>query len=598
MAFVKDVKRTHYCGDVRPAHAESEVVLMGWVDTRRDHGGLVFVDLRDRQGLVQVVLDPASPATQVAKDVRNEFVLAVRGTVKLRPEGMINKNLDTGEVEIIATECEVLSAAKTPPFQPDDEKVSEPLRLKYRYLDLRRPRLQQHLIVRHNALMKVRQVLAGKGFIEVETPILYKSTPEGARDYLVPSRVNLGRFYALPQSPQTLKQLLMVAGMDRYFQIARCFRDEDLRADRQPEFTQIDIEMSFVDAEDVMAVNELLAREIWKAVKGVDLGEIPRISYYEAMNRYGCDKPDLRVSWELKDLGELVKGSGFQVFDDVVDRGDAVKGLAVPGIGNYSRGQFDKLTALAKQMGAKGLVWIKSGEGGELTSPVSKFFSAEKLQEIFKAAGGETGGAVLVVADQFDVTCAALSLLRTHLSHELGAIDTSRDRFLWVTDFPLFEYDTDNGRWAAKHHPFTMTADDDVSVLVNGKENEFGKIRAKAYDLVCNGHELGGGSVRIHQPEVQQAMFNALGLGEEEVKLKFGYFVEALGYGTPPHGGFAWGVDRLVMILCGTDAIRDVIAFPKTAKATCLMSEAPSPVALEQLIEVGIKLSGTADKEK
>lgn len=591
MKFIAQTKRTHYCGDLRLEHKGQKVCLMGWVNTRRDHGGLVFVDLRDRAGLVQIVMNPQDKACAAAKDVRGEYVVALEGVVRPRPEGMRNKNLKTGDVEIEATRVEILSEARTLPFDPADEKVSETLRLKYRYLDLRAPRLQHHLIKRHEVMMLVRECLHGKGFVEVETPILYKSTPEGARDYLVPSRVNPGTFYALPQSPQTLKQLLMISGMDKYFQIARCFRDEDLRADRQPEFSQIDLEMSFVDRDDVMAVAEDVIRTIWKKMKNVDIGKVPMMSYTEAMNRFGCDKPDLRISWELKDLTEKLKSSTFKVFSDVAGRGGAIKGLYVPKTGHFSRGQFDKLTDKAKQMGAKGLVYIKIDEKNQITSPISKFFSEPELRDIYAACGGtDHNGTVFIVADDFSVTCAALSTLRLHLAAELNAINTSSDSFLWVVDFPLLEYAPDEKRWVACHHPFTAPKDEDLDSMVHRRENEYSKLKAKAYDFICNGNEIAGGSIRIHRGDIQRAMFDALGMSEDEIKLKFGFFIEALTYGTPPHGGIAWGLDRLVMILCGTEAIREVIAFPKTAKATDLMAEAPSQVARAQLIELGIRL--------
>lgn len=595
MKFLKDLKRTNYCGDLRAEHEGQKVVLMGWVDTRRDHGGLVFVDLRDRSGLVQVVLNPNSELTGSSKDFRGEFVVALEGVVKLRPEGMQNKKLPTGAIEVEALRCEILSEAKTPPFQVDDPKVSESLRLKYRYLELRSERLQRHLMTRHKVAQVARRVLSDANFIEVETPILYKSTPEGARDYLVPSRVNLGMFYALPQSPQTLKQLLMIGGMDRYFQLCRCFRDEDLRADRQPEFSQIDIEMSFVEQEDVMAENERMLKAFWKEIKGVDIGPVPVMTYAEVMSRFGSDKPDLRNPLELKDVGASVQGTGFKVFEDVLSRGGSIKALAVPKQGSISRGQIDKLTNLVKQYGAKGLVWIKS-DGSQLTSVVDKFLGPEKVKELFKAAGGETNGAVFVVADDYDVTCAALSALRNHFGNELKLIDPSKDSFLWVVDFPLLEYDAESKRWAARHHPFTMVKDEQLPILLEGREKEYGKLLAKAYDLVCNGYEIGGGSVRIHRQENQAAMFKALGLTPEETKQKFGFFIEALQYGTPPHAGMAWGLDRLVMLLCGTDAIRDVIAFPKTARATDLMSESPSPVERAQLLELGLRLGAQAEK--
>lgn len=594
--FVREIKRTHYCGQLNKSNVGQKVTLMGWVDTRRDHGSLVFIDLRDREGIVQVVLDPQKEETAAAKNLRGEFVLAVHGIVKARPDGMINKKIKTGEVELEAVTCEILNESATPPFQIDDPNVGEMLRLKYRYLDLRSPRLQNHLITRHKVVQLVRKFLSENNFLEVETPILYKSTPEGARDYLVPSRVNLGHFYALPQSPQTLKQLLMIAGYDRYFQIARCFRDEDLRADRQPEFSQIDIEMSFIDKEDVIELNERLLKLIWKEIKGVEVGPLPRMTYQEAMDRYGSDKPDTRFAMEIKDLKSVVTGSGFKVFDDVLARNGIVRGIAVPGGSSFSRGQFDKLTDLAKKAGAKGLVWIKTEADGNLTSPISKFFSIEKLNEIFKAVGASKGDAALVIADDYDPACASLSALRLHLGKELNLIDTTKDKFLWVVDFPLLEYSPDEKRWVARHHPFTAPIDDHAPWLVNNEEGKYGQMLAKAYDLVCNGYEMGGGSIRIYRNEIQQAMFKTLGMSPEETERKFGFFLEALRYGTPPHGGIAWGVDRLVMLLCQTDAIREVMAFPKTAKATDIMAEAPSEVNRDQLAEVGIKLSPLAEK--
>lgn len=596
MKFVSQLKRSLYCGQLRSSHIGQEVNLMGWVDSRRDHGGLVFVDLRDREGLVQVVFDPNNPEMAKAHDLRAEFVIGVRGTVRARPEGMANKKLPTGEVEVVATQLEILSEAKTPPFHIGDENVSENLRLKYRYLDLRSPRLMSNLRLRHEIVRTVREFLSNEGFIEVETPILYKTTPEGARDYLVPSRVTQGCFYALPQSPQTLKQLLMIAGFDRYFQIARCFRDEDLRADRQPEFSQIDMELSFVDQDDVLEINERLVQLLWKKFRGADIGPIPRMSYREAMNRFGTDKPDLRFGLELQDISEICRGTGFRVFDDVLAKNGVIKGIGLPQGADFSRAQIDKLVDMAKKAGAKGLVWIKVDSEGKLTSAVGKVLPEEKIREIFMRLVPEGKGAAFIVADTFDVSCAALSTLRLHFGRELKLIDESKDRFLWVVDFPLLEYDTESKRWVARHHPFTSPQDQFIDDLLNGNEAVYGELLAKAYDLVCNGHELGGGSVRIHRSDVQEAMFRSLGMSMDEAREKFGFFIEALQYGTPPHAGIAWGVDRLVMILAKTDAIREVIAFPKTAKATDLMAEAPSPASREQLLELGIRLAPSLEK--
>jgi aspartyl-tRNA synthetase len=596
MKFVKELKRTNYCGTLNQTHVGQKVVLMGWVDVRRDHGSLVFIDLRDREGIVQVVLDPNKIETSAAKNLRGEFVLALEGVVRARPEGMKNDKISTGTIEVEAVRCEILNEAAVPPFQVDDKNVNETLRLKYRYLDLRSPRLTNHLMVRHKVAQLVRKFLSENGFLEVETPILFKSTPEGARDYLVPSRVNQGTFYALPQSPQILKQLLMVSGYDRYFQIARCFRDEDLRADRQPEFSQIDMEMSFIDQEDIMRMNEQLLRVIWKEIKNVEVGDIPRMSYQEAMDRFGIDKPDTRFRMEIKDIQKIVMGSGFKVFDDVLARGGIVRGLAVPNGSAFTRGQFDKLTEMAKRAGAKGLVWIKAEADGTLSSPVAKFFSQDKLAEMFRTVGCQTQDCALIVADDFDTACAALSSLRLHLGKELNLIDTSKDHFLWVIDFPAFEYSPEEKRWVSRHHPFTSPKDEFMQDLIDGNEATYGKMLAKAYDLVCNGYEMGGGSIRIYRSELQQAMFRLLGMNKEQQEAKFGFLLDALRFGAPPHGGIAWGMDRLVMLLCGTDAIREVIAFPKTAKASDLMADCPSEVHRDQLAEVGIKLSAMAEK--
>ncbi len=589
MAFVSELKRTHYCGDLGIEQKDQTVVLMGWVNSRRDHGGLVFVDLRDREGLVQIVLDPGKEATAMAKKFRNEFVIAIEGVVKARPEGMINEKMKTGAVEIEVGRCEILSEAATPPFVVGDPNISEAVRLRYRYLSLRTPDLQRCLRMRHEVTKVVRDALTEEGFWEVETPILYKSTPEGARDYLVPSRVNQSQFYALPQSPQTLKQLLMVGGMDRYFQIARCFRDEDLRADRQPEFSQIDIEMSFVDEKDVRAVNEKLLRTIWKKIKDVEIGEIPSIDYETAMNEYGSDKPDLRNPMKIVECSDIVKGCGFKVFDSTIENGGVVRALGLPVKEVISRSQIDKWIKLIKPEGAGGIVWIKK-EGEEYQSPVNKFLSQETLKALYERVCPQGFGTVLIVSDTKAIVSRALGLLRNELGNKFELIDKSKDHFCWVVNFPLLDYDDKENRWVACHHPFTMPKEEHVEMLKSGSSSDLINVQAKAYDLVCNGNELAGGSIRIHNQDIQSAMFRALGLSDEQAKEKFGYFVEALTYGTPPHGGIAWGLDRLVMILAGTEAIRDVIAYPKTAKAQCLMSETPSKVDSHQLLELGIQL--------
>ena len=578
-------KRTHHCGELHLGLVGCNVVLMGWVNARRDHGGLIFIDLRDRYGLTQVVIDPKDHPG--VKNVRNEFVLAVKGITEARPEGMETDKMSTGRIEVNVKELCVLSKAKPLPIQKGD--AMEALRLKYRYLDLRSPELQSHLITRHKIMRIVREELSEAGFLEIETPVLYKSTPEGARDYLVPSRVNSGRFYALPQSPQTLKQLLMIGGLDRYFQIVKCFRDEDLRADRQPEFSQIDMEMSFVDMDDIFDITKRLICRLWRDVKAVEVSDIQKISFTEAMNRFGCDKPDTRVPWELKDVSHTVKGSSFSVFEEALARGGFVKALAVPGMASYSRKQWDQLTELVRELGAKGLVWMKMNGEGQITSPVGKFFKNSQLLHIFETAGGQKQGGVLMVADTFQTCCLALSTLRTHLAKELKALDT-KDQFVWVTDFPLFEKSPEQGRWVARHHPFTQPSDESLGKLLLGQKELWSTLSSKAYDLVCNGHELAGGSIRIHRQDVQKAVLKILGLSEKESQAKFGFFLEALEYGSPPHGGIAWGLDRLAMILCGTEAIRDVMAFPKTTKATCLMSETPSVVEPNQLKELGIQI--------
>jgi aspartyl-tRNA synthetase len=597
MIFLKDLKRTCYCGEVTSELADQTLVLMGWVDSRRDHGRLIFLDLRDRQGFVQIVLDPVLPGLELAHKIRGEFVIAVQGLVKMRPEGMQNLKISTGQVEVHVQKLEILSESQPLPYQVDDPNVNEITRLKYRYLDLRSPRMQKNLKLRHDVTQFVRSFLSTQKFLEIETPILYKSTPEGARDYLVPSRVNLGHFYALPQSPQTLKQILMISGYDRYFQIARCFRDEDLRADRQPEFTQIDIEMSFIDEDDIMEINEKLLASLWKTFKGVDIGPVVKKTFREVMDLYGSDKPDLRFDLRIQDLGSFFEKTSFSVFEDILKRGGFIRGLPLPGQGSQSRSYFDKLTELAKTNGAKGLVWIKWGQD-KIQSSVSKFFSDEELKQICQKLGAGEGDGAVLVADDYEIVCQSLGALRSHLGHSLNLIDFSRDSFLWVIDFPLFEFSPEDKRWVARHHPFTSPKNKDLEILIQGQETHYGQCLAKAYDLVCNGYEVAGGSIRIFKGEVQQAMFQALGLTPEDTKQKFGFFIEALKYGTPPHGGIAWGLDRLIMLLAGTQAIREVIAFPKTAKATDLMSDCPSLVNAEQLLEVGIRLTPTAEKNQ
>jgi aspartyl-tRNA synthetase len=585
-----DWKRSHYCGQVTAGDIGKEVCLMGWVQRRRDHGGLIFIDLRDRDGIVQLALDPDRDpeAHQKADRVRNEFVLAVKGVVSPRPEGTVNPKMKTGEVEVEVRDLRILNAAKTPPFMLDEySEVAENIRLKHRYLDLRRPAVQQNLILRHKATRTARSYLDAQGFLEIETPMLTKSTPEGARDYLVPSRVNPGQFYALPQSPQLFKQLLMVSGFDRYCQIVKCFRDEDLRADRQPEFTQIDCEMSFVDRDDVMGIMEGMIAAIFKETIGVDIAQpVPRMTYAEALDRYGVDNPDLRFGLELVDITPLVAKSGFKVFADVAAKGGLVKALNAKGCASFSRKELDDLTAFVAIYGAKGLAWVKMTEEG-WQSPIAKFFTADELAALDKTLDAEVGDLLLFVADSAQVANEALGRLRGHLGQKLGLADRSVYKFVWVTDFPLLEWDGEERRHVAVHHPFTAPLDEDIALL----DTEPGKARAKAYDLVLNGSEIGGGSIRIHDQAVQSRMFDLLGIGEEEARSKFGFLLDALEYGAPPHGGIAFGLDRLTMILTGSDSIRDVIAFPKTQKATCLMSEAPGVVDEKQLRELSIRLA-------
>lgn len=575
--------------NLRKENAGENIRLMGWVQTRRDHGGVIFVDLRDRSGLVQVVFNPDMPdnAFSTAEKLRSEYVIEVEGKVRLRPEGSANPNMKTGDIEVVIHKLNILNRAKTPPFYiQDGVDVDESVRLKHRYLDLRRPEMQNIFIIRHRVMQIMRSFLDQNGFLEIETPILMKSTPEGARDYLVPSRVNEGTFYALPQSPQILKQLLMVAGMEKYFQIARCFRDEDLRADRQPEFTQLDIEMSFIEIDDVLPLMEELIAKIFLDINGAVIAKpFPRLSYKDAMERFGSDKPDLRFGMELIDVAPFVKDSGFKVFADVIAKGGRVKGICAKNCAGMPRREIDALAGFVAAYGAKGLAYIVMAEDG-MKSPIIKFFTEEEINGLISAMGAETGDIVFFVADKESVVHNALGNLRLELAKRLGLIPAGVINCSWVTEFPLLEYDEEEKRYVAIHHMFTSPMDEDIELL----ESEPLKARAKAYDLVLNGMELGGGSIRIHRRDVQEKIFNLLNMSTEEAYEKFGYLLDAFEYGTPPHGGIAFGLDRLTMILAGRNNIRDVIAFPKTQSASCLMTQAPSPVESKQLKELHIKL--------
>ena len=588
---LREYRRTCYCGEFQISQAGKQVVALGWVKKVRNHGGLVFADIRDKTGYVQAVFDPTKPDLKPVLSFSAESVVAVRGVLRKRPQGQTSPQTPTGEVEIFASRCQVLSPARTPPFVIDDNKpVSESLSLQYRYLSLRTQRLQARLKLHHQVLQLLRNQLCKEGFTEVTTPSLYKATPEGARDFLVPSRHSPGSFYALPQSPQILKQLLMVGAVDRYFQIARCFRDEDNRSDRQPEFSQLDMEMSFLTQKEIQNLNTRLMALLWKTFKNQSFESIPTLSFQEALNTYGTDRPDLRNPLKLKDVTSLGSHSGFEVFEKTLKQAGRIKALTLPpGEGEISGSRIKKWTQEVQALGLKGLIWIKdSPEGGGLKSSVKKHLSAGRVEQFFSAAGGERGGCVFLLTGQGgELGPAAQFLIRT-LGKEQNLIDPKTDRFVWIKDFPLLEYDSSQGRWQACHHPFTAPHFEDTALLLEGKISP--SLRGQSFDLVCNGYEVAGGSIRIHQPEVQQALFKALSLSEKECEQKFGFFVKALQFGTPPHGGIAYGIERLLMLLSGTTDIREVVAFPKTGRGMCLMSQAPSLVSPSQLVDLGIQL--------
>jgi len=587
---IAGMKRTHRCAEVTAEDVGKEIVVMGWAHKRRDLGGVIFIDLRDRSGVLQVVFNIENDSALHAKaeQIRSEYVLAVRGVLVNRSEDTVNPAIATGKWELVAKELRILSKAATPPLLiEEDIDTNEAVRLKYRFLDLRRPDMQRNIMLRHKITKIARDYFDEQGFLEIETPILMKSTPEGARDYLVPSRVHPGKFYALPQSPQLFKQILMVSGFDRYFQIARCFRDEDLRSDRQPEFTQIDLEMSFVDVDDVIAVNEGFLKRAFDEVLGIKL-ETPftRLTYREAMDRFGTDKPDTRFGLELVNLSDIVRDSGFKVFSDAVSKGGSVRAVNAKGCGyKFSRREIDALVEFAKSYGAKGMAWISVEEDG-LKSAITKFMSEDEINRIIKRMDAEPGDLICFIADTDEIVFEVLGRLRLEIAEKLDLIDDSKVNLLWVTEFPLLEYDDEEKRWVAKHHPFTSPMDEDIGLL----DTDPGKVRAKAYDIVMNGVEIGGGSIRIHDQELQKKMFSIIGLPEEEAQKRFGFLLEAFKYGTPPHGGLAFGLDRLVMLMAKRNSIRDVIAFPKVQNASCLMTGAPDSVEIKQLRELHIRV--------
>lgn len=583
------LRRTHSCNALGKKNVGEQVTLMGWVLRRRDHGGVIFIDLRDRHGITQVVFNPEINPDVHAKahQIRSEWVLAVRGRVEARPGDMANAKLATGEIEILVDELRLLNSSETPPFPLDEEvEVSDNLRLQYRYLDLRRPEMAANLIMRHKAVQSVRNYLNEHDFLDIETPMLTRSTPEGARDYLVPSRVNSGKFYALPQSPQLFKQLLMIAGMDRYYQIVKCFRDEDLRADRQPEFTQIDMELSFVDEEQIMAINEGMIATLFKETIGVELAPpFPRLTFDEAMNRFGTDRPDVRFGMELIDLTDIAANCGFKVFRSIADKGGTVRAINAKGCGDFTRKELDLLTEYVAQFGAKGLAWVKMKADGEWQSPIAKFFTDEERATIAATTDAVEGDLLFFGADSRKVVLQVLSELRVELARRLNLLQKDDFNFVWVTDFPLMEYDEKEKRFQALHHPFTAPKEEDIAKL----DTDPASVYSRAYDLVLNGTEIGGGSIRIHQKSLQSKVLEVLGIGAEEANEKFGFLLRALELGAPPHGGLAFGLDRLLMIITGSDSIRNVIAFPKTQKATCPLTDAPAAVARKQLTELHIR---------